>query len=216
MSSPNRGAAAAQSIEVLEPNARFKEACRYQHTMRQKVIYLDSPMRPMVFMPTHPGPWAVHTNSSCYAQLKSYVFDVECQIALYEAMQTDPERHTEAVLYGATRQIYILREFLGRCNRDLVAFASAGLDYDSLPADWDCIWNDQMMTWVACDHGKPIGEGDRDAVSGSAAINVIDLMAALRRSIAEDDKAKPEPAPQPEKSKSTKAAAPKASRTRAS
>ena len=213
MSSLNRGAAAAQSIEVLEPNARFKEACRYQHTMRQKVIYLDSPMSPMVFMPTHPGPWAIHTNSSCYAQLKSYVFDVECQIALYEAMQTDQR---EAVLYEATRKIYRLREFLDRCNRDLVAFASAGLDYDSLPTDWDCIWNDQMMTWVACEQGKPIGERDRDALPGSAAINVIDLMATLRRSIAEDDKAKPEPAPQPEKSKPAKAAAPKASKKRAS
>jgi hypothetical protein len=213
MSGLNRGAAAAQSIEVPEANARFKEACRYQHSMRQKVIYLDSPMSPMVFMPTHPGPWAIHTNSSCYAQLKSYVFDVECQIALYEAMQTDQR---EAVLYEATRKIYRLREFLDRCNRDLAAFASAGLDYDSLPTDWDCIWNDQMMTWVACEQGKPIGERDRDALPGSAEINVIDLMATLRRSIAEDDKAKPEPAPQPEKSKPAKAAAPKASKKRAS
>jgi hypothetical protein len=73
-----------------------------------------------------------------------------------------------------------------------------------------------MMTWVACEHGKPVGERDHDAVPGSAAINVIDLMAALRRSIAEDDKAKLEPVPHPEKSKSTKAAAPKASRKRAS
>jgi hypothetical protein len=211
LSGLNQGSAAAQSIEVLEPSARFKEAYRYQCTMRQKVIYLDSPMRPMVFMPTHPGPWAVHTDTSCYAQLESYVFDVECQIALYEAMQTDP---AEAV--GARRQIYTLREFLGRCNRDLVAFASAGLDYDSLPADWDYIWNDQTMTWVACGHGKPIGERDRDAVPGSAAINVIDLMAALRRSIAEDDNAKAEPAPKPEKPSKPAATAPKTSRRRAS
>jgi hypothetical protein len=215
MSSLNRGSAAAQMIEVLEPSARFKEACRYQHTMRQKVIYLDSPMRPMVFMPTHPGPWAVHTNTSCYAQLESYAFDVERQIALYEAMQADPERHTEAVRDGARRQISILREFLGRCYGDLVAFASADLDYDSLPADWDCLWDDQMMTWVTCDHGK-LGEGDHDSMTGSAAINVIDLIAALRRSIAEDDKANPEPAPQPEKEKPTKAAGPKGPRKRAS
>jgi hypothetical protein len=214
MSSLNRGSAAAQSIEMLEPSARFKEACSYQRTMRQKVIYLDSPMRPMVFMPTHPGPWAIHTNTSCYAQLESYVFDVECQIGLYEAMLTDP---AEAVRSDARRQIHSLREFFGRCRRDLVAFASAGLDYDSLPADWDCMWNDQRMTWVACERGRPIGERDRDAAPGSAAINVIDLMAALRRSIAKDDMAKAEPAPQqPEKSKPGKAAAPKASRKRAS
>jgi non-homologous end joining protein Ku len=42
--------------------------------------------------------------------------------------------------------------------------------------------------------------------------NVIDLMAALQSSIAEDDKAKPGPAPQPEKSKLTKAVAPKRGR----
>jgi hypothetical protein len=42
--------------------------------------------------------------------------------------------------------------------------------------------------------------------------NVIDLMAALQRSIAEDDEAKPGPAPQPEKSKLTKAVAPKRGR----
>jgi hypothetical protein len=42
--------------------------------------------------------------------------------------------------------------------------------------------------------------------------NVIDLMAALQRSIAEDDKAKPGPAPQPQKSKLARAVAPKRGR----
>jgi DNA end-binding protein Ku len=59
------------------------------------------------------------------------------------------------------------------------------------------------------------GEGiDVDAAPEPVATNVIDLMAALRRSIAEDDKAKAEAAPQPGKSK--KAAAPKGPRNRAS
>ena len=61
------------------------------------------------------------------------------------------------------------------------------------------------------------GEGiDVEAPAEPAATNVIDLMAALRRSIAEDDKAKAEPAPKPEKAKPAKAAAPKAPRKRAS
>jgi hypothetical protein len=61
------------------------------------------------------------------------------------------------------------------------------------------------------------GEGiDVEAAPEPVATNVIDLMAALRRSIADDDKAKPKPAPQPEKAKPTKAAAPKASRRRVS
>jgi DNA end-binding protein Ku len=61
------------------------------------------------------------------------------------------------------------------------------------------------------------GEGiDVDAVPEPATTNVIDLMAALRRSIAEDDKAKEAAAPQPEKSKPAKAAGPKGSRKRAS
>jgi hypothetical protein len=221
-------------MEVLEPNACFIEAYRNQCSMRQKVIYLDSPMRPMVFMPTRPGPWAIHTTASCYAQFESYVFDVECQIALYEDMQRDPKRQTEAVWCDASRQIWTLREFLGCCSRDLAAFASAGLDYDSLPADWDCIWNDQMMTWVACEHGEPIGEmgiaahtpseqreqrdskasiGDGvDAVPEPAATNIIGLIAALRRSIAEDDKAEAAAA----KAKSAKPAASKAPRKRVS
>jgi DNA end-binding protein Ku len=60
------------------------------------------------------------------------------------------------------------------------------------------------------------GEGiDVEAAPEPVATNVIDLMAALRRSIAEDDKGK-EPAPQPETSKPTKAAAPKSPRKRAS
>jgi hypothetical protein len=42
--------------------------------------------------------------------------------------------------------------------------------------------------------------------------NVIDLMAALQRSIAEDDKAKSGPAPQPQKSKLARAVAPKRGR----
>ena len=59
------------------------------------------------------------------------------------------------------------------------------------------------------------GEGiNVDAAPEPVATNVIDLMAALRRSIAEDDKAKAEAAPQPGKSK--KAAAPKGPRNRAS
>jgi DNA end-binding protein Ku len=59
------------------------------------------------------------------------------------------------------------------------------------------------------------GEGiDVDAAPEPVATNVIDLMAALRRSIAEDDKAKAEAPPQPGKSK--KAAAPKGPRKRAS
>jgi DNA end-binding protein Ku len=59
------------------------------------------------------------------------------------------------------------------------------------------------------------GEGiDQDAVPEPSTTNVIDLMAALRRSIAEDDKAKAEAAPQPETSKKT--AAPKGPRKRAS
>jgi DNA end-binding protein Ku len=61
------------------------------------------------------------------------------------------------------------------------------------------------------------GEGiDVEAPTEPVATNVIDLMAALRRSIAEDDTAKAEPAPKPEKAKPTKAAAPKAPRKRAS
>jgi DNA end-binding protein Ku len=61
------------------------------------------------------------------------------------------------------------------------------------------------------------GEGiDVEAAPEPVATNVIGLMAALRRSIAEDDKAKAEPAPQPEKAKPTKAAAPKGPRKRAS
>ena len=59
------------------------------------------------------------------------------------------------------------------------------------------------------------GEGiDVDAAPEPMATNVIDLMAALRRSIDEDDKAKAEAPPQPGKSK--KAAAPKGPRKRAS
>jgi DNA end-binding protein Ku len=61
------------------------------------------------------------------------------------------------------------------------------------------------------------GEGiDVEAAPEPVATNVIDLMAALRRSIAEDDTGKAEPAAQPETSKPTKTAAPKASRKRAS
>jgi len=62
------------------------------------------------------------------------------------------------------------------------------------------------------------GEGiDLAEAPEPAATNVIDLMAALRRSIAEDDKAKAEmAAPQPAKPKPTKAAAPKSPRKRAS
>src|ERR1700760_3232596 len=61
------------------------------------------------------------------------------------------------------------------------------------------------------------GEGiDVEAPSEPVATNVIDLMAALRRSIAEDEKAKAEAAPPQEKAKSVKAAAPKAPRKRAS
>jgi DNA end-binding protein Ku len=62
------------------------------------------------------------------------------------------------------------------------------------------------------------GEGiDLAAAPEPAATNVIDLMAALRRSIAEDDKAKAEaPPPQPAKSKAAKAAVPKPPRKRAS
>ncbi len=61
------------------------------------------------------------------------------------------------------------------------------------------------------------GEGiDAEAPAEPVATNVIDLMAALRRSIAEDEKAKPAPAAKPEKAKPAKAAAPKTARRRAS
>ncbi len=62
------------------------------------------------------------------------------------------------------------------------------------------------------------GEGiTLDEAPEPAATNVVDLMAALRRSLAEDDiqAASAEPAP-PAKSKAAKPAAPKASRKRAS
>ena len=74
-----------------------------------------------------------------------------------------------------------------------------------------------MMPVVYLIDAKLKGEGiDLDAVPEPVATNVIDLMAALRRSIAEDDKAKADAAPQPEKAKPTKAGAPKGSRKRAS
>jgi hypothetical protein len=233
MSSLNRGGGrliedAAQSMEMAEPNARFRAACEYTRTMRKKVIYLDSPMRPMVFQPNHPGPWAGYLIGPYRDQLKSYIFDVEDQIALYESMRDGP-RKREFDWRDGNRQIYPLREFLDRCNRDLAAFTFGDIDYDSLPAEWDCVWNDQMMTWVACDHGKPIGEmslaayalrehrvlnassGEGvDVVPEPATTNVIGLIAALRRSIAEDDPAKAEVAA----AEKTRSAKPMASKSR--
>jgi DNA end-binding protein Ku len=61
------------------------------------------------------------------------------------------------------------------------------------------------------------GEGiDVEAAPEPVATNVIDLMAALRRSFAEGDKITAEPVPQPETEKPVKAAAPRGPRKRAS
>ena len=102
-------------------------------------------------------------------------------------------------------------------DEEMVKLATQLVDRQTgayVPSDIEDRYETRLRAMI---DAKLKGEGiDLDAVPEPVATNVIDLMAALRRSIAEDDKAKADAAPQPEKSKPTKAGAPKGSRKRAS
>jgi DNA end-binding protein Ku len=102
-------------------------------------------------------------------------------------------------------------------DEEMVTLATQLVDRQTgayVPSDIEDRYETRLRAMI---DAKLKGEGiDVEAAPEPVATNVIDLMAALRRSIAEDDKAKAEPAPPPEKSKPTKAAAAKTSRKRAS
>jgi DNA end-binding protein Ku len=102
-------------------------------------------------------------------------------------------------------------------DEEMVKLATQLVDRQTgayVPSDIEDRYETRLRAMI---DAKLKGEGiNLEAAPEPAATNVIDLMAALRRSIAEDDKSKAEAAPQPEKAKSTKTAAPKGPRKRAS
>jgi DNA end-binding protein Ku len=102
-------------------------------------------------------------------------------------------------------------------DEEMVKLATQLVDRQTgayVPSDIEDRYETRLRAMI---DAKLKGEGiNVDAAPEPAATNVIDLMAALRRSIAEDDKSKAEAAPQPEKAKPAKGTAPKGSRKRAS
>jgi DNA end-binding protein Ku len=102
-------------------------------------------------------------------------------------------------------------------DEEMVKLAAQLVDRQTgayVPSDIEDRYETRLRAMI---DAKLKGEGvDIEAPPEPVATNVIDLMAALRRSIAEDDKSKADPAPKPEKAKPAKAAAPKGSRKRAS
>jgi DNA end-binding protein Ku len=102
-------------------------------------------------------------------------------------------------------------------DEEMVKLATQLVDRQTgayVPSDIEDRYETRLRAMI---DAKLKGEGiDVEAAPEPVATNVIDLMAALRRSIAEDDTGRAEPAAQPETSKPTKTAAPKASRKRAS